>query len=1702
MSNLDIPWEGKMYRFLIALLGLFIFIAPVHADVIISEFVASNDFTLFDEDGDDEDWLELYNDGLNPVDLTGWHLTDDAAELDQWTFPAVTIDPNEYLVVFASKKDRTSPNLHTNFSLSAGGEYLALVMPDGVTIADEFSPEYPSQSTDISYGREGSLISAPVNIAVGGTTTQSSTASGGLPERAIDGNTNGVYNQNSVTHTSSESEAWWQLDLGEVKELSAIKVWNRTDCCMERLKNFHVLVSDLPFESTDLATTQLQTNVLDLFHQGPSDTSEFFQVNRTGRYIRVQIEGTDPLSLAELQVFDVPQARSTNLALSGTATQSSLFNNRFSSIAIDGNTDGNGEHLASHTQSDSEAWWQVDLGSVHDLSTISIWNRIDGNTSCCSSRLNNFHVFVSDTPFTSTDLATTQAQAGVLDLHFPGSANAVGKIDFDVNRSGRYVRVQLEGTNFLHLAEVQVFEKLPPPSNNIGFLEQATPGTLNSEAARPLVTFSQPNGVFTSNFSLTLDTERPLIAGEVIRYTMDNSEPTESSSLYTGPIPISDTTRIRARVFRDGKGGRITFGTYTELDSSVTSFNSNLPIVVIDTFNTGVSNTDHYTSAMITVIDVNGTRANITDAPNFSGYAGIRIRGSSSSGFPKKQYKVEIWDDNDDDFDVDVLGLGEESDWVLYAPGRYDRSMVANPLMYRLSGQLGMFETETRFVEVYLNDGTGPISSDDYDGLYVFQESKFKIGENHVDIEKMSAGDTTEPGVTGGYIVSIDRPDGDEYNFKTSRNVPNWGSLTVNVRRPKLEDINSEQINYIENYIQDFEDALYGPNPEDTTSGYPAYIDTLSWIDQHILRLLAKDPDTLRLSNFFYKDRGGKLSNGLVWDFDRTLNSADSRDNDPEEIWNCCDGVDPFGWDWWGQLFAGVEFEFQYRERWAQLRQDVLSEANIFAMIDGMEANISEAYIREDARWGSTSGYGPRYDGDTDGINDLHGEIVAMKDWITLRLAFLDNYWDYEVDAPIFDSTGGIVQSGFNLDISNPNDAVTSTIYYTTDSSDPRAYGGGVSLTAINGGDNTQVEILNNVTIKARVKSGDDWSPLEEASFIVDLPPVLTIPGDVTVEATGTLTPVSIGTATAVDDIDPSPVISNDAPAGGFPVGTTEVTWTATDNNGNSSSAIQNITVGDTTSPVVTAPANQTVSSLGETTFVDIGTATATDNVGVTSITNDAPSGNLFPVGTTIVTWTAEDAAGNTGTATQSITVEAGASAVTLEFQDGVFPNASYDGTRDAGLVETSPTTNFGTLVDLQVDGDAPDPFNPVLRGEKQTVLAWDLSEIPAGAVIQSASISLNVYNGSSGDFEFYEALTNWDEATTDWTDFDEASEVGSTLLGTLNSGPTGFNTYALNLDGVQLIQDWVDGTKTNNGFILQTAGTNDGIRFHSREVTGFSNRPLLSVTFNVPGGIDTESPVVTAPADETVTATGVTTFVDIGTATATDNVGVTSITNDAPSGNLFPVGTTIVTWTAEDAAGNTGTATQSITVEAGASAVTLEFQDGVFPNASYDGTRDAGLVETSPTMNFGTLVDLQVDGDAPDPFNPALRGEKQTVLAWDLSEIPAGAVIQSASISLNVYNGSSGDFEFYEALTNWDEATTDWTDFDEASEVGSTLQLSGPTGNTYALNLDGVQLIQDWVDGTKTGFILQTAGTNDGNFSEPTFALSMFQVELIQSLP
>jgi hypothetical protein len=119
---------------------------------IISEFLAGNSGGLQDEDGDSSDWIEIYNPTDAPFNLNGWSLTDNAGDLNEWSFPDVSIGANQFLTLFASGKDRTTgPELHTNFKLSAGGEYLALVSPTS-QIVSQFTPSFPAQITNISYG--------------------------------------------------------------------------------------------------------------------------------------------------------------------------------------------------------------------------------------------------------------------------------------------------------------------------------------------------------------------------------------------------------------------------------------------------------------------------------------------------------------------------------------------------------------------------------------------------------------------------------------------------------------------------------------------------------------------------------------------------------------------------------------------------------------------------------------------------------------------------------------------------------------------------------------------------------------------------------------------------------------------------------------------------------------------------------------------------------------------------------------------------------------------------------------------------------------------------------------------------------------------------------------------------------------------------------------------------------------------------------------------------------------------------------------------------------------------------------------------------------------------------------------------------------------------------------------------------------------
>jgi hypothetical protein len=156
-------------------LALWLLVCSSHAQFQISEFLTNNSGALLaDEDGRPSDWIEIQNVGAATASIAGYHLSDDPTDLGKWAFPDESIAPGAYLLVFASGKNRAiaGSELHTNFSLNDGGEFLALIAPDSQTVVSSFSPEFPDQYRDISYGiGSGGPLSAANFIEVGAAAT-------------------------------------------------------------------------------------------------------------------------------------------------------------------------------------------------------------------------------------------------------------------------------------------------------------------------------------------------------------------------------------------------------------------------------------------------------------------------------------------------------------------------------------------------------------------------------------------------------------------------------------------------------------------------------------------------------------------------------------------------------------------------------------------------------------------------------------------------------------------------------------------------------------------------------------------------------------------------------------------------------------------------------------------------------------------------------------------------------------------------------------------------------------------------------------------------------------------------------------------------------------------------------------------------------------------------------------------------------------------------------------------------------------------------------------------------------------------------------------------------------------------------------------------------------------------------------------------
>lgn len=269
--------------------------------------------------------------------------------------------------------------------------------------------------------------------------------------------------------------------------------------------------------------------------------------------------------------------------------------------------------------------------------------------------------------------------------------------------------------------------------------------------------FSVAGGVFTNDVRLELSTDVP---GARVHFTVDGSEPGASSPVYSKPLLLTNSTMVRARaVLPDLALGPLAAQSYSLVDPELAAFDSNLPLVLVNTFGKEIEKEDRIVAGLRIVGPAAGRVALAASVSDFDGRAFVNLRGRASLRYPKRSYTVKTVDALDDPAKFSILGMPKESDWVLYAPYP-DKTLLRDVLAYELSNSIGRWAPRTRFVELFLNESGERVSIKDYMGVYVLEE-RVKRDKNRVNIAGLDPDDNAEPKVTGGYIFKKDHGEGE-----------------------------------------------------------------------------------------------------------------------------------------------------------------------------------------------------------------------------------------------------------------------------------------------------------------------------------------------------------------------------------------------------------------------------------------------------------------------------------------------------------------------------------------------------------------------------------------------------------------------------------------------------------------------------------------------------------------------------------------------------------------------------------------------------------------------------------------------------------------------------------------------------------------------------------------------------------------------------
>lgn len=407
-----------------------------------------------------------------------------------------------------------------------------------------------------------------------------------------------------------------------------------------------------------------------------------------------------------------------------------------------------------------------------------------------------------------------------------------------------------------------------------------------------------------------------------------------------------------------------------------TQFDSvNLPLIIINTDEFGIPYKNKRVKAHMGIIDNGkGNYNKPDDSCNvYEGNVSIEVRGQSSSEFPKRSYRFELWDEFDQDTNYSLLGMPANDDWILLGPYQ-DKAHFRNSLIFDLARRFGRYQPRTAYCELILNGN--------YLGLYVLVET-IKRSPGRLNLARLRPSEISGNDVTGGYIMKYDKPRG-----------------LMQIVYPKEDDIAQEQIDYINGFLNEYESVLFTNDFMDPVSGFRKYINDTSLVDHIIMTEFPRDCDGYMYSTYFYKDRAdrdNRLTYGPIWDNDLVFGNTIFQEGDSPEGWH-------FEHNWGTtkihivRMLQDRDFVELLQERWKMARNSFLHTDSLFANIDARVNFLAESLDRNYTVWPVIDQYlfQPNYIS-----TSYENEIYNIKNWISDRLDWIDDHINdifYDVD--------------------------------------------------------------------------------------------------------------------------------------------------------------------------------------------------------------------------------------------------------------------------------------------------------------------------------------------------------------------------------------------------------------------------------------------------------------------------------------------------------------------------------------------------------------------------------------------------------------------------------------------------------------------------------------------------------------------------------